>query len=118
MCQSVLLLNYAFVQSQSGDLFFFIISDWRRHLASGPSRLFSHDGDMLIPLDAFDDAEAERELIARGAIVHNASLLPGDTVYVPMGALHGALNARGAVVCALSPPTEYKLLHLRGCASL
>lgn len=71
------------------------LDDWREHLA-GPGSLFAHDGTVQRPVDAFDDAEVERELLARGATVYNISLQPGDTLYLPVGALHGAFNAAGA----------------------
>jgi hypothetical protein len=70
------------------------LPDWQQYLAnaSAGAPYFTAEGANLRPLDGFDDAVVERELIARGATVWSAELRPGDTVYVPTGALHGGLN--------------------------
>ena len=40
--------------------------------------------------EVIDDVYVEEEFIRRrGCHVYNATLIPGDTVYVPTGALHG-----------------------------
>jgi len=85
-------------------------ADWRRHLASGkmkqkkkktsggeswPPLYETTTGAALRPVEAFDDEWAERELIGRGATVWNGTLEVGDTIYIPTGALHGALNTKG-----------------------
>ena len=65
--------------------------------------LYTEMGNVVTPEDAFDDATAEREFIARGATVYNATMLPGDTVYVPVGALHGGYNLpEGGIAVALT----------------
>lgn len=65
--------------------------------------LYTEMGNVVTPEDAFDDATAEREFIARGATVYNTTMLPGDTVYVPVGALHGGYNLpEGGIAVALT----------------
>merc|ERR1711871_1292031 len=40
----------------------------------------------------------EQEILARGASIYTAKLRPGDTVYIPTGALHGGLNTHHGTV--------------------
>jgi len=47
-------------------------------------------------IDAFDNATVEKEVLARGASMFSGEILPGDFVYVPVGALHGARNFGGS----------------------
>ena len=73
--------------------------EWRARLArpsAAGAPLYSSEGKALSPVDAFDDGFAERELLGRGATVWNGTLDVGDSIYLPTGALHGALNAADA----------------------
>ena len=67
------------------------LDDWREHLTKGDGP-YNDDGTMRRAINGFDDEMVESEMIARGATVYNSSIIPGDTVYIPTGALHGALN--------------------------
>ena len=75
------------------------LADWRARLAddgddSERGALYTERGGAATSdVDGFDDGYVEEEFIRkRGCRVYNATLVPGDTVYVPTGALHGALN--------------------------
>lgn len=82
------------------------LGDWRSKLtgkdggdgSSNPSYpLYTPEGAAFEKgIDGFDDRSANEEFVQkRGCHVFNATLLPGDTVYVPTGALHGARNLKG-----------------------
>ena len=71
------------------------LPDWRANLSAVVT---GEDCSMITPINGFDDAAVEREYIARGATVYTAHLNAGDSLYVPVGALHGGYNLPGAGV--------------------
>ena len=56
---------------------------------------YTRRGDQVVPVQGFNDTYVEEQMVARGATVYTGVLQPGDTVYVPTGALHGAYNLGG-----------------------
>jgi hypothetical protein len=75
----------------SGTKHFRIITlqDWRNTLTP---HLYDHEGVVLHPIDAYDDEIIEQQVLSRGANVYNITLNVGDTIYIPTGALHGAIK--------------------------
>lgn len=62
---------------------------WRRELV--PRGVVDADGATLVPLDSYGDDAALLAALG-GARVYSSTLEPGDSVYVPVGALHGGRN--------------------------
>ena len=44
----------------------------------------------------------DEEMVRRGATVFTGTLLPGDTIYIPTGAMHGGLNLPGEAAVAIT----------------
>jgi hypothetical protein len=65
------------------------LDDWRNTLTPD---LYDHSGVVVAPIDAYDDDVVEQEFLSRGAHVYHVTLQVGDTIYIPTGALHGAIN--------------------------
>ena len=65
------------------------LNDWRNNLSP---ELYNSDGTVNDPFNAYDDNVVRAELLKRGANVYNVTMEVGDTIYIPTGALHGAMN--------------------------
>jgi len=66
------------------------LDEWREKLV--PLGLYNNDGDALVAYDAFDDEAVRATFGGDDVEVFSTVLYPGDSVYIPVGALHGGLN--------------------------
>jgi len=54
--------------------------------------LYDNDGAVLRPFNAYKNDVIKTEILERGANLWGITLEVGDTIYIPTGALHGAVN--------------------------
>lgn len=65
------------------------LGEWRSKLV--PRGIVTEEGETLIPLESYDDDAALMDAFG-DARVYSSTLYPGDSVYIPVGGLHGGSN--------------------------